>query len=161
MIRKAEVKDIPRIAEIIVFGKRTAYRPIFQDDAFSFNKLQVCGLAQDYARDSGRLEHMLVYDDGIVRGIINRKYDRDRMEICDFYVEPFFTGMGIGRALISHVIREAGQEQVRVIFLWVIAENRKARTFYERNGFVTNGKTVLIEGTDKLDLYYERQLTEK
>ena len=32
MIRKANKQDIPRIAEIIVFGKRTAYRTIFQND---------------------------------------------------------------------------------------------------------------------------------
>ena len=30
MIRAAQQKDIPRIAEIIVFGKRVAYRDIFQ-----------------------------------------------------------------------------------------------------------------------------------
>ena len=161
MIRKAVPQDIPRIAEIIVFGKRTAYRPIFQNDSVSFNELQVCRLAEEYAHDLGRLQHMLVYDDGILRGVINRKYDKDRMEICDFYVDPFFTGRGIGRSLMEYVIRNAGQELFHTIFLWVIAENTKARIFYERNGFVTNGKTVLIEGTDKLDLYYERQLTEK
>lgn len=161
MIRKAVPSDIPRIAEIIVFGKRTAYRPIFQDDIFSFNELQVCSLAEEYTHDLSRLQHMLVYDDGILKGIINRKYDKNRIEICDFYVDPFFTGNGIGRSLIGQVILEAGQELFHTIFLWVIAENQKARTFYERNGFVTNGKTVLIEGTDKLDLYYERQLTGK
>ena len=30
MIRAAQRKDIPRIAEIIVFGKRVAYRDIFK-----------------------------------------------------------------------------------------------------------------------------------
>lgn len=158
MIRKAEPGDIPRIAEIIVFGKRTAYWPIFQNDTVSFNELQVYSMAEAYAHDLSQLRHMLVYDDGILRGIINRKYEKDRIEICDFYVDPFFTGRGIGRSLIDHVIREARQERVCSIFLWVIAENRKARTFYERNGFVTNGETVLIEGTDKLDMYYERVL---
>ncbi|MCI8288130.1 MAG: GNAT family N-acetyltransferase [Lachnospiraceae bacterium] len=156
MIRKAELRDIPRIAEIIVFGKRTAYRPIFQNDAFSFNELQVCSLAEAYTRDLSQLQHMLVYDDGILKGVINRKYSKDRIEICDFYVDPFFTGKGIGRTLIRHVIRVAGQTQIHAIFLWVIAENQKARTFYERNGFVTNGKTALIEGTNKLDMYYEQ-----
>ena len=32
MIRQADKQDIPRIAEIIVFGKRVAYRPIFAND---------------------------------------------------------------------------------------------------------------------------------
>ena len=40
MIRKAQTKDISRLAEIEVFGKRVAYRPIFQDDDGSFNQIQ-------------------------------------------------------------------------------------------------------------------------
>jgi hypothetical protein len=32
MIRKAFCEDIPRIAEILVFTKRVAYRDIFKDD---------------------------------------------------------------------------------------------------------------------------------
>lgn len=48
MIRKAEKKDISRIAEIIVFGKRVAYRPIFENDDVSFNELQVVNLYEDY-----------------------------------------------------------------------------------------------------------------
>lgn len=158
MIRKAEPKDIPRIAEIIVFGKRTAYRPIFQNDMVSFNELQVYSLAEEYFHNLSRLQHMLVYDDGILKGIINGKHSKGRIEICDFYVDPFFTGMGIGRSLIGHVVQKARQEQVHTIFLWVIAENKKARIFYERNGFAATGKTTLIEGTDKLDMYYEQVL---
>ena len=44
MIRKATMQDVPRIAEIIVFGKRVAYRPIFNNDIVSFNELQVVNL---------------------------------------------------------------------------------------------------------------------
>ena len=36
MIRRAEERDVGRLAEILVFAKRTAYRPVFQDDRFSF-----------------------------------------------------------------------------------------------------------------------------
>ena len=48
MIRKAQVKDISRIAEIIVFGKRVAYRDIFKNDWVSFNELQVISIAKEY-----------------------------------------------------------------------------------------------------------------
>ena len=44
MIRQANKLDIPRIAEIIVFGKRVAYRSIFENDYVSFNELQVVHL---------------------------------------------------------------------------------------------------------------------
>lgn len=39
MIRQADKQDISRIAEIIVFGKRVAYRSIFENDYVSFNEL--------------------------------------------------------------------------------------------------------------------------
>jgi len=34
MIRKAEEKDVSRIAEILVFDKRVHYRSIFHNDDF-------------------------------------------------------------------------------------------------------------------------------
>ena len=40
-IRKAELKDVSRIAEILIFTKRTQYRPIFNDDQVSFGEMQV------------------------------------------------------------------------------------------------------------------------
>ena len=36
MIRKAEPKDISRIAEILVFTKRMKYRAIFHNDGYNF-----------------------------------------------------------------------------------------------------------------------------
>ena len=47
MIRKATMQDVPRIAEIIVFGKRVAYRPIFNNDVVSFNELQVIKVIEE------------------------------------------------------------------------------------------------------------------
>lgn len=48
MIRKARKEDISRIAEILVFVKRIKFRPIFQDDDFSFGELQVISVAKQY-----------------------------------------------------------------------------------------------------------------
>ena len=107
MIRKATMQDVPRIAEIIVFGKRVAYRPIFNNDLVSFNELQVINLIEEYRNKPSLVENMLVYDDGIVKGVINRVFGEDTVEICEFYVEPFFKGNGIGRELIQQVISEA------------------------------------------------------
>lgn len=160
LIRRAEVKDIPRIAEIIVFGKRVAYRKIFNNDMVSFNQLQVMGLAEKYYRDNKLLESMLVYDDGIVKGIINGRKRKDGIEICDFYVEPFFRGCGIGTQLLEQVVLDAVWKKEKRVYLWVIEENAEARRFYEKNGFSAAGKTNIIEGTDKLDVYYEIALCE-
>lgn len=155
MIRKAVAKDIPRIAEIIVFGKRVAYRPIFQNDMVSFNEMQVVSTAEEYQKNPELLDNMLVYDDGIVKGVINRNLVEDNVEISEFYVEPFFKGNGIGRALIEQVILQTKGSGKKRIFLWVIKDNLTARKFYEANGFHATGETCLIEGTDKTDMCYE------
>jgi len=155
MVRKATKKDISRIAEIIVFGKRVAYRTIFQNDEVSFNEIQVIPLWEEYKDNLEKMEHMLVFDDGIVKGVINCNPAGDEVEICEFYVEPFFKGQGIGRELIQNVIAEAKTTQKKRIFLWVLEENGSARRFYEANGFRASGETCLVEGTDKVDMGYE------
>ena len=158
MIRKAQIQDIPRIAEIIVFGKRVAYRSIFNNDVVSFNELQVMDLVEKYHSDLSLIDDMIVYDDGIVKGVINRRYVGEDVELCEFYVEPFFKGNGIGRELIQYVINEAGNAHMKRIFLWVIKDNLSARKFYEANGFKESGEICLIEGTTKWDMCYEKVL---
>ena len=158
MLRKAIMQDVSRIAEIIVFGKRVAYRPIFNNDCVSFNELQVINLIEEYRNNPTVIDNMLVYDDGIIKGVINRVFEDDTVEICEFYVEPFFKGKGIGKELIQQVILEARMSKKNKIFLWVIEDNLSARKFYENNGFKANGKTCLIEGTTKTDMCYELTL---
>ena len=152
MLRKATIQDIPRIAEIIVFGKRVAYRSIFNDDIGSFNRLQVIHIIEEYQKDTMLIDNMIVYDDGILKGVINRMFAGDSIELCEFYIEPFFKGMGIGKELIQYVISEAQSANVKRIFLWVIKDNLPARRFYETNGFKESGETRLIEGTNKIDM---------
>lgn len=155
MVRKATLQDVSRIAEIIVFGKRVAYRPIFNNDFVSFNELQVIDIIEKIRRNPMLLDNFIVYDDGIVKGVINRKFMDDKVELSEFYVEPFFKGKGIGRELIQYVILEAKEAEKQKIFLWVIKDNLPSRKFYEANGFKENGETCLIEGTSKVDVCYE------
>ena len=158
MLRKATLQDVSRIAEIIVFGKRVAYRPIFNNDFVSFNELQVMDLVEEYRSNPALLDDMIVFDDGILKGVINRKIVGNTIEICEFYVEPFFKRSGIGHELMEALVKEAKTEGKKRIFLWVIKDNMAARSFYEKNGFEATGEEQLIEGTDKLDSCYERWL---
>ncbi len=154
MIRKAQTEDISRIAEIFVFGKRTAYRDIFKNDDFSFNELQVVPLYQLYLDNPSLLRNMTVYDDGIVKGVINTEYIENGLEICELYVEPFFRGHGVGSELLRHVLSEANAEKADKVGLWVIKDNLPARKFYERHGFHAAGETRPVEGTQKTEMRY-------
>ena len=154
-IRKARKQDISRIAELIVFGKRTAYRDIFKDDIGSFKDLQVLPVAEEILANRELLESMTVYDDGIIKGVIAAQISGKTAEISDFYVEPVFKENGIGRALMEHVIMELKESGIQKVFLWVLQENLSARRFYEAFGFRATGETGLIEGTKIVDMYYE------
>lgn len=87
MIRKAEKKDISRIAEILVFDKRMNYRSIFKNDDYSFHVLQVLDVAKEYAQPE-ILDHIFVYDDGIVKGLFiwNRRKSQSFMWIIFFRI---------------------------------------------------------------------------
>lgn len=159
MVRKAEERDLQRIAEIIIFGKRVAYRPIFQNDMVSFNELRVVALYNELYNDAEKWKNMLVYDDGIIKAVINYidTQNKDGIEILDFYVEPFFKGKGIGGKLINQLCDEV-KRQYSTIVLWVIKDNLSARKFYERNGFQKMDNERLIEGTNTLEVQYVRYL---
>lgn len=137
MIRKASPQDLSRIAEILVFVKRVNFRPIFQDDAYSFGQLQVIPVAEKYSAPE-ILDHIWVWDDGIVKGLIHI----EGAEIVELYVDCFFQNQGIGAKLIDYAIREhqAG-------FLWAIEKNIGALRFYETHGFHLTGEKKFEEGT--------------
>ena len=137
MIRKAEKKDLSRIAEILVFVKRIKFRPIFQDDDYSFNELQVLSVAEKYAKPEIR-DHIWVYDDGIVKGLIHIEGE----EVVELYVDYFFQNRQIGSALLEYALKEH-----RCTYLWAIEKNTDAIRFYERHGFHLTQEKKFEEGT--------------
>ena len=136
-IRKATILDISRIAEILVFVKRIKFRPIFQDDDYSFNKLQVLTVAEKYSSPS-LLDYIWVYDDGIVKGLIHIEAN----EIVELYVDFFFQDQGIGSALV-----EFAKEHFPVDFLWAVEKNTDAIRFYQRHGFQLTNTKKYEDGT--------------
>ena len=146
MIRKAEPKDLSRIAEILVFTKRIKYRSIFHNDEYSFNELQVVKLVEEYG-NSKVLDNIWVYDDGIVKGMIHVEGG----EIVELYVDYFFWKEGIGSKLV-----EFAKEKFDAKFVWTLEKNEDAIRFYEAHGFKLNGKRQLEEGTPEYIVMLER-----
>ena len=146
MIRKATEADASRIAEILVFVKRMKYRPIFQDDVYSFVELQVLAVAKKYI-EAGIIDNMFVYDDGIVKGLIRIEGN----EIVELYVDYFFQDQGIGTKLIEYA-----KEHYPITFLWSIEKNIDAIRFYEKHGFHLTSTKKFEEGTTEYIVKMER-----
>lgn len=137
-IRKAKEQDISRIAEILVFVKRINFRPIFQDDSYSFGELQVLPVAQEYFDHPERLNHIWVYDDEFVKGLIHV----DGKEVKQLYVDAFFASQGIGGKLLEFAITNFD-----VQYLWALEKNTRALEFYADHGFHYRGEWQYEEGT--------------
>ena len=82
--------------------------------------------------------HIWVYDDGIVKGMIRI----EGKEIRELYVDSFFQNQGVGAELI-----EFAQKEFSVDFLWALEKNTDAIRFYERHGFHRTETKRLEEGT--------------
>ena len=148
MIRKAVDKDISRIAEILVFVKRIKFLPIFKDEDYSFNTLQVLKVAKDCGRPEV-LNNMHVYDDGIVKGFIHI----EGKEIKELYVDYFFQDQGVGSKLI-----EFAKKEFDVDFLWAIEKNTDALRFYETHGFYLSDIKKPEEGTSEYLVMMKRNV---
>ena len=61
-------------------------------------------------------------------------------DIVSIYFLHEYIGKGFGKLLLEKVIHELNRLGYEKILLWVLEENHRARNFYERCGFVTNGE---------------------
>jgi GNAT superfamily N-acetyltransferase len=92
---------------------------------------------------------LVAEDDGTIVGFVSfgphpRQHGGDEYvggigEIYAIYVAPERWGTGAGRALMAaarDALAATGHTEMR---LWVLADNRRARRFYERAGMVADG----------------------
>ena len=135
MIRKANDKDLARIAEILIFNYRLYFYPIFKSDEYYFDELQVPSLMKEYEKE---LDSLYVYDDGVVKGFIKI----EGTYIARLFVEPVLQNASIGSELLEYAVKEHNADH-----LWALEKDIKAIRFYNRHGFVATGEKKLEEDT--------------
>lgn len=155
-VRQACENDFGRIAEILVFTKRSTYRPIFQNDNVSFNVITVLNVI-DEIKETG-IENTYLYDDGIVKGMTRFKKDENGFEICELYIDPFFQNEGVGSELIKFNEEKAKELNVHEIHLWVLEKNPHAIKFYEGKKFAKTGERKEFATTGQYLIKYSKQI---
>lgn len=165
MIRKAAKEDASRLAEILIFAKRGAYRPIFRNDFVSFNEMSVLDTALHFRDNPEALGGIYVYDDGIVRGMMHIEEYRANgqgraFQLKELYVDYFFQRQGIGRKLMRGFLDMAREGDADSVFLWVLEKNTAAIKFYTSAGFRATGERRQEPGTTEYLLKYERDFAE-
>ena len=66
-------------------------------------------------------------------------------EILAMYVDPTRWGTGVGRALMTAALADLTGHGWREVRLWVLADNVRARRFYERAGLAFDGESSTYE----------------
>lgn len=143
-IRPAKPCDLPRIAEIEIFNYRLFFYPIFQNDAFYFEELQVPCRMENYLP---LLSQLWVYDDGAVKGFVQV----EGPEIKKLFVEPVLQNRSIGTALLNHAVQALHASE-----LWALEKNTRAIAFYRRHGFYPTGDRKPEEDTTEYLIRMER-----
>jgi GNAT superfamily N-acetyltransferase len=161
-IRVATAADAHAIETIRIRGWRRAYRHVFPPDDLD-------AVPVDAARWRARLEtpppgwttFVAETDLGVV-GFASVGPSRDEVgigELYAIYVDPDAWSTGAGRALI-----ERAEEQLRAGYdsasLWVLEDNPRARTFYERAGWAADGdwKAEVRFGVRAVEVRYRKTL---
>ncbi|AVT34504.1 N-acetyltransferase [Plantactinospora sp. BC1] len=152
-------EDAPAIAEVHVRSWQTGYAEIMPPEVLA--RLNVAAWAQR-RRDLGTAEpdhpfRTLVAraDDETVLGFATvgpyrTDQDPDRLdhryaEILGLYVRPGYWGTGVGRRLLAASVGELTALGWTELRLWILADNRRARRFYERAGLVADGERATYE----------------
>lgn len=143
-IRPAETRDLARIAEIEIFNYRLHFFPIFQNDRFYFDELQVPAKMEQYAP---LLDQLWVYDDGVVKGFCQAQDG----QLKKLFVEPVLQGQAIGARLLDFAVTRQ-----KAHYLWALEKNTRAIAFYERHGFHITADRQPEEDTDEYLVRLER-----
>lgn len=77
-------------------------------------------------------------------------------EVVSIYFLPDYMGKGFGKLLMERTVSELRKLGYKNIFLWVLAENTRARAFYERFGFrrTDDLRTDVIGGRNLREIRY-------
>lgn len=159
-VRLAREQDIPALARVHVESWHFAYRGIIAPHNLAHTNLtrSLNRFRGYFWRDAQRfsLLHVLDGPAGVIgyvnSGISSGPELGGRGEIFELYLDPALVGRGGGRKLLSAALWALSGYRLLPAIVWVLADNRRARCFYERlrgreiaHGSVSVGDQVLAK----------------
>jgi ribosomal protein S18 acetylase RimI-like enzyme len=161
-LRPAGPEDAPSLARILVRTWRERYPGLVGQrvlDGLDEQRFATY-FAESLAPATGH-GATIASVDGEAAGFIHFGPDEDdstRGHVFSFYVLPSFSGRGLGRELLGHVLRQLAARGFRAVTLWVFKDNAPTVRLYERAGFLADGRERvepeygLVEQRMELDL---------
>jgi ribosomal protein S18 acetylase RimI-like enzyme len=155
-VREATVDDAEAITDAHVTAWQVAYRGMIPDSYLDSLDSERASRVERRRVNIGAPDEPAVFNlvgeaDGAVAGWFaggpSRDDDRHETtgEVWAVYVHPDLWRGGIGTALMSAGLDRLAAQGYTEATLWVLEANRRARGFYERFGFRTDGATHFFE----------------
>lgn len=167
-IRDAEPSDSKALGSVHVQVWREAYAGVMP--AAYLDKLSAESRAAFWgdlmaSPDPNRLLLVLATENGEVGGFLMAGTPRDlppggaaslRGEIQALNIVQAIQGRGYGRRLMAHAADWMASRRMAPFFLWVLAENNRARDFYEElGGIAVAQRPITIGGKRLAEIAYQ------
>lgn len=152
-VRNAEFEDIKQLGHIMAVSFRSAF-----SDFVTSQTLDACAQEKGCVAllegifQEGKM-HFLMGGDS---GMLVWEDAGDGAQIVAIHSLPESWGTGLGKAMLVEALRQIGD---RPVFLWAFKDNKRARRFYEKNGFHWDGTERVSEFDDALEVRYVKGIT--
>lgn len=165
-IRVATVDDAAAIARTRIDSWRATYTGIVP--ARILERMDAAAFAERLAKRLEAEDHGVFVAEssgGAIAGFVVAGPCRDddaasAGEIEAIYLAPDERGRGLGAPLLEAACTWLGDRRFATVVLWVLTANDPARRFYERQGFVRDGATRMLDfdGTPIQEIRYRRSV---
>ncbi len=144
-IRKAAPEDAFEFASCHIASWRSAYQGIVPDEYL--NRLTAEKWAERFQKnlkEQKEYSYLCAVHENQIAGILilGKSRDEDKPlagEICAIYLKEEFWSKGLGGEMMAYALKSFKNENLCEAILWVLEENGRARRFYEKYGFVSDG----------------------
>jgi ribosomal protein S18 acetylase RimI-like enzyme len=143
-IRSAVAADLPIVGELHVRSRTAAYEgivPAAALDAVS-GPAMASWWTERWAYERGTHRLAVATDPaGAIMGFtyVGPAASAHTGELYAIHVHPDHQRAGVGRRLMAAALRTLVRQELPRAVLWVLTANARARTFYERGGWVCDG----------------------
>jgi GNAT superfamily N-acetyltransferase len=162
IVRPAAPEDAPKLARIQTESWKAAFADILTVETLACcTDLPRCTEMLRGVLESRSGTFYLAERDGSACGSLFWRRDAEPSgcaEIVALHSLRESWGSDVGRALMERALADIAAAGNRRVFLWVFADNHRARRFYEKCGFSLSGDSHTSRFDGALELCFEKQI---
>lgn len=145
-VRPAVPEDAPKCADIHMRSWIFAYSHCVPMDIIEQRNARRPAMWTKLLENCKDIHFVVTCDDEVIGFItINPTRDEDMpdtvYELTGLYLDPDYIGKGFGKLTMDWIKREISARGYKTISLWVLDQNDRAKSFYEKSGFKADGST--------------------